>query len=158
VNDVDKWKVRGAVKTLRTEFAAWDLNQQEWQPPRHFSLVAFLPDGKISDSDHHNPDGSISHSKWFYDETGRLAETQYWMNDGPSDQVLYFYDDAARHVRTVQANQDGTQRDSEACTYDLGRRKTKVHFLGPQKPNVTYSYGIEGTEQAHGAPPQAQRL
>jgi hypothetical protein len=152
VSDVEKWKVRGAVKALRTEFATWDLNQQEWQPPRHFGLIAFHSDGKISERDHHNADGSISHSKWFYDEAGQLTETRYWMNDGPPDKILYFYDDAARHVRTVQANHDGTQRDSEACSYDISRRKTKVHFLGPQKPNVSYAYEIEGTGQAHGAP------
>src|SRR6266478_6655324 len=82
----------------------------------------------------------------------RLTETLSWMNDGPPDKVLYFYDSAGRHVRTVQANHNSTHRDSEASSYDSSGRKTKVHFLTAREPNVTCCYGVEGIEQAYGAP------
>jgi hypothetical protein len=150
MSDVAKWKVHGPVETLRTEFATWDLNQEDWQPARWSTITSFRPDGAVSTSDTHNPDGSIAHSRWLYDDTGRLAESNSWFNDGPIDRVLYSYDEAGRHVRTLQLSHDGTQKESEICSYDTGGKKTKVRFLDLRGANV--AYGIEGTEQAYGAP------
>ena len=62
MSDVEKWGVRGPVRTLRTERAEWDLNREEWQPVRNFAVVAFHPDGRIDEAEHHNPDGSIFRS------------------------------------------------------------------------------------------------
>ena len=140
MSDLAKWKVRGPVQTLRTEFAEWELNQEDWQPPRSSSSIVFRPDGKISQADHHNSDGSVSQEKYLYDGEGRLAEIQFRMNGLSPHRTLYSYDDAGRHVRTVIVNPDGSRRDSEACTYEGSGRKTKVSFLEPQMPNITYSY------------------
>jgi hypothetical protein len=150
MSDVAKWKVRGAVETLRTEFGTWDLKREEWQPGRRFTTTSFRPDGAVSASDSHNPDGSIVHSRWVYDDAGRLTESNFQFNDGPVDRTVYSYDEAGRHVRTVHLSHDGTQTDSENCTYDAGGKKTKVRFLGVGRANIGYS--IEGTEQGYGAP------
>jgi hypothetical protein len=162
VSDVAKWKVHGPVEALRTEFATWDLNRDDWQPVEHFTLASFRPDGTISTSDTHNPDGSIAHSRWFYDDAGRVAESNSWMNDGPIDRTAYFYDPAGRHIRIMQLHHDGTQTVLEACSYDADGRKTKVRFLFSREADsecgagnacgASTGYGIEGTDTAYGAP------
>ena len=64
MSDLRKWNVHGSVHTLRTEFAEWDLSKQEWQAPRRVNLVRFLHDGRMSGSESHNPDGSVSASTY----------------------------------------------------------------------------------------------
>jgi FixJ family two-component response regulator len=92
MSDLAKWKVHGAVETLRAEFATWDLNQEYWQPVRHFTLTSFRPDGTLNTVSTQNPDGSIVHSRWLYDHMGRLTESNSWLNNGPIDRAVYFYD------------------------------------------------------------------
>jgi len=150
LSDVTKWKVRGPVATLSTEFATWDLNQEAWQPAQSLTVVTFRPDGKASTSDFHNPDGSVAHTRWYYDDAGRLTETNFWLNDAPPNRAVYSYDNVGRHVRTVEVNQDGTQKDSEICSYDASGQKTKVHFIAPQRSDVLF--GVEGTDYKYGAP------
>jgi hypothetical protein len=154
MSDLAKWKVHGPVKTLRKEFATWDLNTEAWQAAQHHTLTSFRADGKIGASDAYNPDGSIAHSRWFYDDAGRLTESNSRMSDGmrdgPVSRTLYFYDEAGRHVRTAHLSQDGTQTDTEICTYDAGGKRTKVQFLS--HPGVHTSYSIEGTDMGWSAP------
>jgi hypothetical protein len=150
MSDVVKWKVHGAVATLRTESATWDLDQEDWQPARHFTLTSFRPDGSISSSETHNPDGSIAHSRWLYNGVDRLTESNSWSNDGPVGRAMYFYDEAGRHLRTTHLSDDGTKTDTEICTYDAEGRKTKVCVLPVLEGHVVY--GIEGTEHSYGAP------
>jgi hypothetical protein len=145
MNDLGKWKVHGPVKTLRKEFATWDPGNESWQPPQYFSLTSFHPEGTISSSDTHNPDGSIAHSRWLYDEAGKLIESNFWMNDAPIKTTVYFYDEAGRHQRTLQLTHDGAQTDLETCTYDAQGIKTKLRFLHFQ--GNTLGYAIEGSEQ-----------
>jgi hypothetical protein len=125
-------------------------------------LTSFRSDGTVSTSDTHNPDGSIAHSRWLYDDAGRVAESNFWMNDGPIDRTVYFYDEAGRHIRTMQLNRDGTQTVLEVCSYDADGWKTKLRFLFPCEPDsgckpgnacgASTRYGIEGTDTAYGAP------
>ena len=143
MNDVAKWKLRGAVKTLRTEFATWDPSREEWQPPRYSTLTSFLPGGSVSTSDTHNPDGSVAHSRWLYDATERLLDSNFWINDGPIEKTAYFYDEAGRHQRTTRK-----ESDIETCTYDAHGIKTKQCHLVFRAD----AYGIEGTDQSYGAP------
>jgi YD repeat-containing protein len=152
MSDLAKYKVHGPVATLRTEHAAWDFAREEWQPARGLVITSFRPDGSVSASDFHNPDGSIVHTRWAYDDAGRLMESNFQLNDGPIEgRTLYFYDDIGRHVRTVELVRDGTPADSESCTYDAAGRKTKVRFLGAVGRKVS-GYGVEGSEQAYPAP------
>jgi YD repeat-containing protein len=150
MSDVEKWKVHGAVETLRTEFVTWDLDHEDWQPARHFTLTSFRPDGTISSSETHNPDGSIVHRRWLYNDVDRLTESNSWFNDGPIDRAMNFYDEAGRHVRTAHLSHDGTQTDSEICTYDVDGKRTKACILPVLEGHV--AYGIEGTEHSYSAP------
>jgi hypothetical protein len=150
VDDLAKWKVHGPVASLKTETATWDPNQQYWEPARHFTEASFRPDGTISSSDSYNPDGSIAHSKWLYDPSGRLTEYNSWMNDEPVDRTLHLYDEAGRHVRTVGVSHDGSETDSEVCSYDGEGRRTKVSLLSFRAGNFAYS--IEGTDMGLGVP------
>jgi len=150
MSDVARWKVHGAVETLKSENAMWDLNRQEWQAAQRLTVTSFRPDGAVSSSDTHNPDGSIVHVRWIYDRAGRLTEYNSQFNDGPVDKTVYSYDAAGRPVRTVRMSHDGTQTEVENCSYDAAGKKTKVRFLGVRGPNT--GYAIEGSEQAYPAP------
>jgi len=153
MSDLARWKVRGPVETLRTEFAPWDLDQQQWRPPRHSALTSFRPDGTVSLSEVHNSDGSIAHSRWLYDEAGRLIERTSWMNDGPVEKIVYRYDQAGRHLRTTRQS---TETDTEISRYDVRGLRTKVSFLEVRGDNVVY--GVEGTDRGYGAPGAARMV
>src|SRR6266702_5934963 len=162
MSDVAKWKVHGPAETPRTEFADWDLDQNDWQPVKHFTLTSFRADGVVSTSDTHNPNGSIAHSRWLYEATGRLAEHNSWMNDGPINRTIYHYDEAGRHIRTMQLKHDGTTTELECCSYDADGRKTKVRLLVSGKVDLecgagnacraSISYHMEGTNTGYSAP------
>jgi hypothetical protein len=147
--DFTKWKICGRVATLTTEHSSWDFAHEEWQPPRGLAITSFRPDGTVSATDFHNPDGSIAHSRWVYDAAGRLLESSFQLGDGPIDRTVYSYDEAGRHVRTVQVSHDGTQKETEICTYDSAGKKTKLRFLGLLKAT---GFGMEGSEQSYPAP------
>jgi hypothetical protein len=150
MSDLANGKVHGPVKTLRKEFASWDLNTEAWQPVSGYTLTSFGADGKISATDSYNPEGSVAHSRWLYDHDRRLTEFNSQMSDGRVTRTLYFYDEAGRHVRTAQISQDGTQTDTELCTYDADGKRTKVEFLSHTGDHVSYS--IEGTHMGWSAP------
>lgn len=158
MNDLAKRKVHGPVATLKSETATWDANRQDWQPPRFFTITTFRGDGVINTSDTHNPDGSIVHSRWLYDSSGRMTESDSWMNEQAPQRVLYFYDDAGRHIRTAQVRGDGTQTDLETCNYDSNGKGTKTRLL-PVSPHaerdggaVSLGYSIEDTDMMLGGP------
>ena len=73
---LEQWNLRGPVYQLRSELAEWDISQEQWQAVRHCSLVLFRPDGKVIEREDHNPNGSVSRSKYSYDDTGRKTKLQ----------------------------------------------------------------------------------
>ncbi|HEY2002330.1 MAG TPA: hypothetical protein VGG80_08425, partial [Acidobacteriaceae bacterium] len=152
MGDLAKWKIHGPVATLRTENAEWDADRQDWKPARYFILTSFRRDGAIDSSETHNPGGSIAHSRWLYDNAGRLTECDSWMNDEPAQKVLYFYDEAGRPTRTAQLRADGTQTDFETSTYDADGKETKTRVLpitakDPAGNGATsIGYSIEGAD------------
>jgi hypothetical protein len=149
-DDRTKWEVRGPVASLKNELAEWDVEQQYWKPAQHFTVTSFRPDGAIASTDGYNPNGSIAHSRWIYDPSGRLVECDSWMNDKPRRRALYVYEEAGRHARTVSVAEDGTETDTEVYSYDAEGRRTKVCPLALRQGNINYS--IEGTDMALGAP------
>ena len=148
--DLAKWNVHGRVASLRTELAEWDLHSGYWKPAGHFTVATFRRDGAISSTDGYNPDGSVAHSRWIYDEFGRLRESHSWMNDDTPHRSLYLYDDAGRHLRTFAVSPDVAETDVETSSYDAEGRRTKVSVFGSRAGNVSYS--IEGTNMGLGAP------
>jgi hypothetical protein len=162
VSDLVRWKVHGPVKTLRSEFATWDLDRQDWQTVQHFSMASFRVDGAILTLDSHHPDGTIAHSRWLYDDAGRMIESNSWMNDGPIDRTVYIYDEGGRPIRTTHMAHDGTRTDVEVYSYYADGSKTKVWFLFPRESDsecnagnacgASTGYAIEGTDSSYGAP------
>ena len=79
--DVTKWKVRGPVATLTTEHSTWDIASEKWQPARGLVTTSFRPDGLVSATDFHNPDGSVAHSRWVYDDACHLMESSFQLGE-----------------------------------------------------------------------------
>lgn len=162
MSDLAKWRVHGPVKTLKSEFATWDRDQHDWQTVEHVTVASFHPDGAISSTDAYNPDGTIVHSQWFYDDAGQWIEFHSWMGDGPVGRTVYVYDQGGRPIRTTHRGPDGTSTDVEIYSYDSDGRKTKVQFLPCHETDsecgtnracgATTGYSIEGTDSAYGAP------
>ncbi len=145
------WNVHGDVGSLRTEFAEWDLTLEQWRAARYFTIVRFHPGGAIGESEHHNPDGTISQSSYTYDAAGRMQEARFGMNDGPVNRSLYFYEERGRLARVVGVDPDGTEREVETNSYGQDGKRTKVYFVPKQVANA-FMYAIEGTVQSYGAP------
>ena len=162
MSDLAKWKVHGPVKTLKSEFATWDRDRQDWQATEHVTVASFHPDGTISNTDAHNPDGTIARSRWLRDDAGRTIEFHSWMNDGPIGRTVYVYDEGGRPIRTTHLSPDGTSTEVEVYNYDSDGKKTKVRFLPRNVADsecstsgacgATTGYSIEGTDSAYGAP------
>jgi hypothetical protein len=150
MNDLAKWKVHGPVQALRAEFAEWDPGMEQWQPPRGYSLVRFLPNGRTDEAESHDPDGSISRLSYFYGAIGQIAEMQFRINGGPISRSVYSYDDFGRIIRVVAIDPDGTERESEAYQYSQDGKKTKICFVPKLEPNVGIAFATAGAEQPHG--------
>src|SRR2546425_13032149 len=117
-------KLRGPVHTLRTEFAEWDIGQEEWQAPRHSSIVQFRPDGEVIEREDQNPNGSVSRSRFFYDDAGRLLETEFRLDEGPISKMVHRYDDSGRLMRKITVDGNGAESYSATYSYaDSGRQR-----------------------------------
>ncbi len=136
--------------SLKTELAEWDLHSGYWKPAGHFTVATFRRDGAIRSTEGYNPDGSVAHSRWIYDECGRLMESHSWMNDETPHRSVYLYDDGGRLVRIFAVGLDAAETDVETSSYDTEGRRTKVSVFGFRAGNVSYS--IEGTNMGLGAP------
>jgi len=152
MSDLEKWNVHGPVKTLRKEFAEWDVATKDWKTPKGYTFVEFRPDGQLSKVEVHNPDGSIMRQNFIYDEAGRLQSIGSQMNDQSPSQSLLRYDDRGRLVRTTQLDPNGVRTDSEIYSYDSIGRKTKVTFLQRSPGVKTVGYMIEDSEQGFSQP------
>ncbi len=143
--------LRGSVKTMRTEFAEWDVGKEEWQAPFYTTLNQFRADAQINERVSHNPNGSVSRSTYIYDAADRLAEIQFRLDDGPVSRTVYRYDHLGRLVQTIVVDGDGTQREGAIWNYDNAGRKTKIEFVPKPQGGTACStaYGIEGTEQSY---------
>jgi len=151
--DLSSWNVRGPVETLRTESAEWDLATEAWKAPWGFSMIRFRPDGRTSETEYHNPDGSISRTRNLYDEASRIGEVRHRSNDTITGKQIWFYDDSGRLVRLVDVDQKGVERESELYRYDANGHQTKIVFLPKLEPNtgIDYSGFAEASYAAPGA-------
>jgi hypothetical protein len=152
VSDLAKWKVHGQVRSVKTSFAEWDLAAEEWRVPQYHNQATFLPNGKLDETRHFNPDRTIARTKNLYDKGGLLIATQFWMDDSLQNQTLYTYDEARRHVRTISLTHDGREHEAEASTYDSRGLKTTVRFLYSPDGAGRISYWIEAAGQGISVP------
>src|SRR5688572_7661909 len=95
--------MHGPVRTLREEFAEWNPDLGEWQPPRGLTIVTFRPDGQLGESEYHNPDGSVVRHTRVYNDSRRVTEDQSWTNDVLTNRVLHLYDVAGRPASVIDA-------------------------------------------------------
>jgi hypothetical protein len=147
-----RWNLFGPVHTLRAEFTEWDVGREQWQAPRHVSVVQFRHDGSVSQLEYHNPNGSISTSKYIYNNAGLLMEVQSQLNDGPVTKTTHRYDDVGRLIRSTGIDANNMERVYEVYDYDNAGRKTKRQFVA-KPPGVSGGtmYGVEGSEQPYAA-------
>lgn len=150
MNDLAKWEVRGQVHTLKVEFAEWDPGKEEWQPPRSFSVVRFLPNGNANGSESRDPDGSVSQSSHSYDGNGRRSELRFRINGAQVSDAIYSYDGSGRSVRIVSVNQDGTRRKSQADGRGPNGRSRKGSVIPRQAQDAEHASAMEGVEQVYG--------
>jgi YD repeat-containing protein len=143
VTDREKYGLRGAVHSLRHEFAELDFATEQWQPPRHYSVTVFLRDGRLDQTETHNPDGSVVQSVYLYDGAGRLVE----IRSGDSAWTNH-YDDLGRIARVT-----GPSGDRERVRYEADGRHMRIQLVPPefQARNTLFSCGVEGSEHSYNA-------
>jgi hypothetical protein len=127
MNLVDQWKVGGPVRTIRSELAEWDLAKEQWQAARRVTMVQFRPDGCISEMENHNPNGSISRSRYSYDEAGRLLESIFHLAQLFNPQkamwsTTYHYDDRGCQI--------------ERCTWIGGLKQSRTTWEYDEHDNA----------------------
>jgi hypothetical protein len=160
MSDLARWDLRGAVRTLRTQFAEWNPETRDWSPLKNRFVATFRADGQLSEVDHHNPDGSVPREVRAYDDAGRLTEDQWWLNEVLTRRVVHTYDVGGRSASAMTVDADGAKHETERCQYDENGRKTKIVILQvPETSGAICStrscgtmYGVEGTDVAYSAP------
>jgi YD repeat-containing protein len=126
MSDLARWNVHGPVRSLRTEFAEWDVAAEEWRPFRHSTLTRFRPDGQIDTTEHDNSESSASRTTSFHDADGRLS-------------------------RITAIAPDGTEHVCESWTYDADGNGTKTSFVPELSPNTDFLFSIEPDQTYYSA-------
>ena len=153
MSDRATWKLRGAVRALRQEFAEWDPQAGAWQAPRTIATITFRRDGQVSESQFQNPDGSVARQLRIFDHAGRLVEEQGSTREVRTSVAIYAYDALGRLASKASVAPEGSRRDDERYEYDSDGRRKKITFLrGAEHGGVDVSYAIEGTDEAHSVP------
>lgn len=129
MNDLAEWHLRGPVLILRTEHAQWDAASHRWQPPTLPSTITFRRDGRLSEREVRNPDGSIVREARAYTGAGLLRQVE-WSSGGDTTGVTrYVHDAQGRVVRVERLDGRAAARDVEVWTYGAAAGKTRVEFL-----------------------------
>ena len=157
MSDRATWKLRGAVRALRQEFAEWDPLAGAWKAPRTISTITFRRDGQVSESEFQNPDGSVARSFRLFDDAGRVVEEQWSTREVRTTVAIYAYDALGRLASKASVSPEGSRRDDERYEYDEAGRRTKTIFLPAAAApaggdGVCMHYAIEGSEQSHSVP------
>jgi hypothetical protein len=150
MSDLDKWDVRGRVRHLTKYFETWNASVSAWIEDCPRTDAWFRMNGQNERTETLNPDRSVAHSRWEYDDSARLLEIRSWMNDDPAVRTVYEYDQGGRHVRTVSVSADGSAQESEVIAFGSTPGKIKTRFLRSSDQPVYYS--IEGADTSISAP------
>ena len=157
MTDRDGWKLRGPVRSCRLQ-RTWyarrcGADACESDERNDVTNLEFRADGSLDRRSHHNPDGSEWTAIHEYDATSRLVWTRTEATTGPIEVKHYEYDAAGRLSR-VLIGESGRDRVSESYDYDAtGRKKKTIHVdVAAQRPNTTYSWGVESSDAFYSAP------
>ena len=139
------WRLHSPVRTLRIEHAEWDSGRAEWRAPRGPMTVTFRPDGQVSETESHNPDGSIVRAVRTYDVRGLIVEERAWKDEETQWEAAYFYDALGRLAKKEVLSTEGRWK-SEECRYDDAGRQTKVFVFPPHVVGSSLSIAAQGPE------------
>ena len=148
--DRSHWHLRGPVRTLRISQGEWNRADEAWGEVRLFNVLTFHADGQLRAGEHHNPDGSVAHTTYRYDDDGHLIETHVRTGDGPVTRTVSDYEHG-RLVRTETLDAGGNALDCSDYRYDANGRRTLRRRLESFPSDVTY--GVEaGSGRSYSAP------
>jgi len=149
--DASHWKLRGPVRSMRSEIAEWDDERAAWKEPRFVLFVVFDAAGRVTQMDQRGVNESVYRKTYAYDADGRVLEEAAGTAGERHDHVRrWTYDDHGRVSAVIGTGADGAPTLYQLCTYDeAGRRVERTTFPAGK----TFSaYGIDGSEFSYGAP------
>jgi YD repeat-containing protein len=156
--DRDRWGLRGPVRSCRHE-RTWRANcgpngSCDVEERGDLALLEFSADGTLARHWHQNPDGSQFASVSEFDANGRITSTETQNSNGPVTRRRYEYDDAGRLARIWSRTADAGEVLTTSCEYDPGGLKRKTVFIdrSAQREDVTFTWGVEGTDTFVSAP------
>src|SRR5690349_17127883 len=157
MTDLERWKLRGPVRTLNTEIAEWDQSAGSWGSPRHFTEVTFDVEGRLLQLEQPGPAGAVARSTYLYNAHGQLAEIQHGTSIGAVTSVWrHEYDGAGRLAEVLRTTADGARVVVKTNTYDAAGRRSTTEALPPEGPNMAVSASIDGSELGYSAPGAAR--
>jgi hypothetical protein len=139
-------------RTVRTEWAEWDLTNEMWKAPLRVTIEEFRPDGKLLVSEYRNPDGSVSRSVNSYDDAGLPIESRFESGDGAVSQGTCSYDHRGRLIRSVSYASDGSVRLSVEIVYAADGSYTRVIHFPHMQGDVMFSFGDDDPDYSLNAP------
>lgn len=137
--------LRGPVESVRVETAEFKeessgLIERPWLS----HTTTFDRDGRVVESAHRNPDGSVWRTVNDYSDAGKLLATRHYDPAGtPGGGVRYLSDEAGRLAAEQVLAPDETIRTPVTYAYDSENLKTRIETLEGVTENVLI--GIEGT-------------
>jgi hypothetical protein len=139
-------------RTVRTEWAEWDLTNEMWKAPQRVTVEEFRPDGKLRVSEYRNPDGSVSRSIYSYDDAGLLIESRSENSDGTAGRGTCSYDDRGRPIRSVSYAPDGSVGLTVENAYAADGSYTLVIHYPHMQGDVAFSFGEDDFDYSLNAP------
>jgi hypothetical protein len=139
-------------RTIRTEWAEWDLANEVWKPPSRVTLEEFRPDGKRRVSEHRNSDGSVSRSIFSYDDAGLLIESRFENSEGLASRGICSYDDRGRLIRSLGYAPDGSVNGTVENAYAADGSYTRVIHFPHLEGEVVFNFGEDDFDYSFGAP------
>lgn len=144
MSDRTRWDLRGPVRTITTHSAERTPKAGDWMAR---TVARFRPDGQVSETEHHSPDGSVVRHVRVFDDGGKLTEDQWWTNDVLTNRVLHISDAHGRPSSSKSIDAQGTERDTEVRRYGDDGRRTKVVVLHvPVDASVGIAYSSYATD------------
>jgi YD repeat-containing protein len=160
LSDRTQWKLRGPVRTMRSEIAERDYARSDWEPARFSRFVVFDEHGRVVQLDGPGEGESIQRIVYSYDADGRLQKVEHGKaGEKPQVTQLYTYDSDGRPAGILQIDADGTEHTTDTWRYADDGRKTHIQYLPPVlRADIAMAYGVEGGEFAYGGGEGATRL
>ena len=156
MTDRERWQLRGLVRSCRIE-RIWRANCGpdgcDLQQRGDASMIEFSRDGTLLRSWHRNTDGSQFATVGEVDADGRITSVETQTLNAPVTRRRHVYDAAGRRIGIWAASADAGEILAERYEYDPDGQRTKTVQFDVSAPgeNISYSWGVEGTDSAFSA-------